>query len=54
MRNRKLTINRIKEISKSKSSLKKVAIPVTLLSITPFGSKNIFSPILARRIPIAI
>ena len=41
-------------MSKMKSSLSKIAIPVAPPSKKPFGSKNIFNPILARRIPNAI
>jgi len=54
MRNGILTSKRIKEISISKSSLSKIAIPVAPPSRKPFGSKNILRPILARKIPIAI
>jgi hypothetical protein len=54
MRNGILTSMRKKEISISKSSLSKIAIPVAPPSRNPFGSKNILRPILARKIPIAI
>ena len=52
--NGKLTAKMSMEILISKSSLRRIAIPVAPPSKKPFGSRNAFSPILASRMPIAI
>ncbi len=54
IKNGMLTMSKITEISTCYISLRRMAIPVAPPSKKPLGNKNIFSPILARRIPIKI